>query len=77
MAGRRRRIRRLPGEKMKNYWLIGAAVVFALIVGALTPSPRDRLAQSPKTTGESHVVRVDPDNGYDWRAPPSGGERKF
>jgi hypothetical protein len=62
---------------MKNYWLIAAAIVFALVVGALTPLPRDHLAQSFKTTGESHVVRVDPDNGYDWRAPPSGGERKF
>ena len=62
---------------MKKYWLIAAAVVFALVMGALTPAPRDRLAQSSKTTSESHVVRVDPDAGYDWRAPPNGGERKF
>jgi hypothetical protein len=70
-------IRRPPGEKMKNYWLIAAAVVFALIVGALTPMPRDRQAQTAKTGGESHVVRVDPGAGYDWRAPPSGSGRKF
>ena len=75
--GRRLRIRRPAGEKMKNYWLIAAAVFFALIVGALTPLPRDRLAQTAKTGSESHVVRVDPDAGYDWRAPPSGGGNKF
>jgi hypothetical protein len=62
---------------MKNYWLIAAAVVFALIVGALTPLPRDRVAQTAKTGGESHVVRVDPENGYDWRAPSTGGDKKF
>jgi hypothetical protein len=62
---------------MKNYWLIAAAVVFAIIVGAMTPLPRDRVAQTAKTGGESHVVRVDPGNGYDWRAPSIGGDKKF
>ncbi|MFY9656387.1 MAG: hypothetical protein WAK01_07345 [Methylocystis sp.] len=62
---------------MKSYWLIAAAVVFALIIGALTPLPRDHLAQTAKTGGESHVVRVDPGAGYDWRAPSMGGEKKF
>ena len=62
---------------MKNYWLIAAAVFFALIVGALTPLPRDRPAQTAKTGSESHVVRVDPGAGYDWRAPPSGSGNKF
>ena len=66
----------LLGEKMKKYWLIVAAIGFALIVGALTPPPRDRVTQA-SATAESHVVRVDPDNGYDWRAPPTGGEKKF
>ena len=61
---------------MKSYWLIVAAIGFALVVGALTPSPRDRVAQT-STTAESHIVRLDPGNGYDWRAPPSGGEKKF
>ena len=62
---------------MKNYWLIAAAVVFALIVGALTPMPRNRPAQTANKGVASHVVRVDSDAGYDWRAPPSGGEHKF
>ncbi len=43
---------RPPGEKMKSYWLIAAAVVFALIIGALTPLPRDHLAQTAKTGGK-------------------------
>src|SRR5208283_1256506 len=35
-------------------------------MGALTPLPRDRLAQTPNATGD-HVVRLDSDNGYEWR----------
>ena len=62
---------------MRNFWLIAAAVVFALIVGAMTPLPRDRVAQTAKTGGESQVVRVDPGSGYDWRAPSMNGEKKF
>lgn len=61
---------------MKNYWLIVAAIGFALIVGALTPLPRERVAQTSATAG-SHVVHLDPGSGYDWRAPPNVADRKF
>jgi hypothetical protein len=62
---------------MKSYWLIAAAIVFAVVVGALTPLPRDQVARAPKTTADPHVVRLDPDNAYEWSAPTGGDDRKF